>query len=103
MVQEELCRAIQTRHLVQFYYTGDDAIGNRVVEPHMVAYTRADNLALSAWLISGVTLSSSNPPWRTYLLDEMSSVIVLPEIFFEPRPEYQPDGGKTFHNVVCAL
>jgi predicted DNA-binding transcriptional regulator YafY len=103
MVQEELCLAIQSRHLVQFYYTGNNAIGERIVEPHMVAYNRADNLALSAWYLSGYSESGEGQGWREYLLDEISRVTVLPEAFAGVRPGYKPDGGKTFHNVLCAL
>ncbi len=64
-----ICEAIAKRLLIQFYYSGDKVPGVRVVEPHMVAYNRRDNLAFSTG----------------------------------PRPGYKPDGGKTFHNVQCAL
>jgi hypothetical protein len=103
MLQEELCLAIQTRRVVQFYYSGEYASGNRVVEPHMVAYNLANHFALSAWFLSGVSASQSGPGWREYLLAYISNVIVLPTTFPGPRPGYRPDGGKTFHNVQCAL
>jgi hypothetical protein len=37
------------------------------------------------------------------LLFEMSQVTIMPRQFSGPRPGYKPDGGKTFHNVQCAL
>lgn len=103
MSQTSLCGAITSRNLVQFYYSGDKSPGLRVVEPHMVAYNRRDNLALSAWYLSGASESGEGPGWREYLLSEMTSLTVLPAQFAEPRPGYKPDGGKTFHNVQCAL
>src|SRR5271157_4583661 len=98
-----LCAAIQNHHLVQFYYSGDNAPGVRIVEPHMVAYNRRDNLALSAWFLSGASESQEGQGWREYLLSEMSSVVELTQKFVGPRFGYKPDGGKTFHNVQCAL
>jgi predicted DNA-binding transcriptional regulator YafY len=103
MVETVICQAIQSRHLVQFHYSGNYATGDRIVEPHMVAYNRADNLALSAWYLSGYSESGEGPGWREYLIDEISNVIVLPGVFVGVRPGYKPDGGKTFHNVQCAL
>src|ERR1700722_15506388 len=100
-VQELLCEAITTRHLVQFDYFGNDAHGTRVVEPHMIAYTDDENLALSAWFLRGVSQSEEGEGWRTYLLEDIVNVVILPEQFLGPRPEYKPDGGQRFHNVQC--
>jgi predicted DNA-binding transcriptional regulator YafY len=103
MIQTEICRAIQSRQLLRFHYTGNDATGHRVVEPHMLAYNQAGNLALSAWFVSGASQSQEGPGWREYLLDEISEVIVLPEMFAAARFGYKRDGGSKFHNVQCAL
>jgi hypothetical protein len=97
-----ICEAIAKRLLIQFYYSGDKVPGIRIVEPHMVAYNRRDNLALSAWFLGGAT-ESGGAGWREYLLSEMSGITMLNEQFSGPRPGYKPDGGKTFHNVQCAL
>src|SRR5229473_3240792 len=98
-----LCEAIRSMHLVQFYYAGDDVPGTRLVEPHMVAYTTADNLVLSAWFLGGASESQEGQWWREYLLSEISNLNVLPQQFLGPRPGYRRDGGKTFHSVQCAL
>jgi hypothetical protein len=97
-----ICEAINNLLWIKFYYTGDKAPGYRTVEPHMVAYNKANHLALSAWLVGGVT-ESGGAGWREYLLSEMSDLSVLNQHFFGPRPGYRPDGGKLFHNVQCAL
>ena len=98
-----LCNAIGSRHLVQFYYTGDAVHGTRIVEPHMVAYNSAHHLALSGWFVGGASESQTGAGWREYLLSEMSQITDLPQGFSGPRPGYKPSGGKTFHNVQCAL
>lgn len=98
-----LCSAIRSRHLVRFYYTGTEYPGFRTVEPHMVAYNQRDHLVLSAWYLSGASESQEGPGWREYLLSEITQVTELEGRFLEPRPGYQPSGGKTFHNVQCAL
>jgi predicted DNA-binding transcriptional regulator YafY len=101
--QATLCSAIASKNLVQFYYSGDAAPGTRTVEPHMVAYNRAEHLALSAWFLSGASESQEGQGWREYLLSQITGVNVLPQTFSGPRPGYKPDGGKTFHNVQCRL
>ena len=98
-----LCSAIASRNLVQFYYAGDDAPGTRTVEPHMVAYTTANNLVLSAWFLGGVSESQEGQWWREYLLSEMNSLVILPQKFSGPRPGYNPSGGRKLRNIQCAL
>jgi hypothetical protein len=98
-----ICTAIRNRHLVQFYYTGDKTPGIRVVEPHMVAYNKANHLALSAWYLGGASESQQGEWWREYLISEMTQVTELLQGFPGPRPGYKPSGGKSFHNVQCAL
>jgi hypothetical protein len=101
--QAALCGAIRFRNLVQFYYNGDDAPGPRLVEPHMVAYTTADNLVLSAWFLGGTSESQEGQGWREYLLSEMTNVVTLPQQFAGPRAGYNPTGGRKFCNVQCRL
>jgi hypothetical protein len=103
MSLETICNAIQSRRVIQFYYTGDTDPGLRKVEPHMVAYTSADNMVLSAWFLGGVTGSDALTNWREYLLSQMSQVMMTAEIFSGPRPGYNPGGGKKFHNIQCKL
>jgi hypothetical protein len=103
MSTTEMCSAIAARKLIQFNYSGDAASGIRIVEPHMVAYNKANRLALSAWYLSGASESQQGPGWREYLVSDISSVTVLETHFAGPRPGYKPDGGKSFHNIQCAL
>jgi len=103
-IQSDLCQAIKKQCLVEIYYVGDEKHGNRIVEPHMIAYNRKDSLSLSAWFIDGVSASpEKGPGWREYHIASITSATLLNKTFSHPRPGYQPNGGKSFHNVQCAL
>ena len=103
MTLSELCKAIQTRHLVRFYYNLDKEPGFRTVEPHMVARTKRGLLALSAWYLYGASESHEGQGWRIYLLSGISQVTILQDEFAGPRDSYKADGGKSFHDVQCGL
>lgn len=103
MNQAALCDAINTRHVIRFYYSGDKAPGIRIVEPFMVAYNQRNNLALSAWFLGGESELQEGQGWREYLLEEISQIVVLPTLFSGNRPKYKRDGGQNFHNVQCAV
>lgn len=98
-----LCGAISSRNLVQFYYDGDDSPGPRLVEPHMVAYTTADNLVLSGWFLGGVSESQEGQGWREYLLDSIGNLVILPQTFAHARQGYNPTGGRKLKNVQCRI
>jgi predicted DNA-binding transcriptional regulator YafY len=97
-----ICGAIRTKNVISFYYTGDTLPGLRTVEPHMVAYNPKEALCLSAWFLSGMSKSGTQG-FKEYKMDSISQVTVLPQTFPGPRPGYQRDGGKVFHNVRCGL
>ncbi|HKZ02316.1 MAG TPA: hypothetical protein VI750_08985 [Pyrinomonadaceae bacterium] len=69
----------------------------------MVAYNGAGHLALSAWFLGGASESQEGQGWREYLLREITNVSIIPQKFLGPRPGYKPDGGKSFHDIQCAL
>jgi hypothetical protein len=94
--------AIRSRNLITFYYTGDTVPGYRTVEPHMIAYNPKEVLCLSAWFLSGASKSGTQG-FKEYKMEFVSQVNVLGQTFSGPRPGYQPDGGKVFHNVQCSL
>ena len=99
----DLCAAIASQNIVQFYYAGDKMPGMRTVEPHMIAYTLANNLVLSAWFLGGASESQEGQGWREYRLDFMSQIVILPQTFAAARPDYNPFGGEKLHNIQCRL
>lgn len=98
-----LCRAIRTKNLVRFYYAGDRVQGDRIVEPHLVAYSATEQLVLSGWFLRGSSESQDREGWREYSVAAMTNIVTLHEHFAEPRSGYNPTGGKKLHNVQCAL
>jgi hypothetical protein len=98
-----IAAAILNRNQISFQYGLGKDPGPRLVEPHMIAYNKAEHLALSAWLLGGNSESQEGQGWREYLLSGISGVTVLPAQFPTPRPGYNPSGGKAFHNIQCRL
>jgi predicted DNA-binding transcriptional regulator YafY len=97
-VQEIICRAIAARRVISFSYKDRE----RTVEPYLLAYNKAGNLAVSAWFLTGSS-DTGDEGWRAYLLDEISDVTVTERTFDGRRPGYRRDGGKSFHDVQCAV
>jgi len=60
MNQTILGQAIKYRNLVKFYYN----LGYRTVEPFMITYNKANHLCLSAWFLSGTSVSKEGEGWR---------------------------------------
>lgn len=98
-----ICAAITSHRVVRFYYNGDDAPGPRLVEPHMIAYSLAGNLVLSAWFLGGVSESREGQGWREYRLEFMSQISIGPETFAGPRQGYNRYGGPKLKNIQCRL
>jgi hypothetical protein len=101
MSVEVICSAIRDRKHLQFYYTGDNAPGTRIVEPYQLGYTKAENAALSAFYLSGASESATGPGWKLYKLNCMSQVVALTTHFSGPRPDYKPGTNKILHKIEC--
>jgi hypothetical protein len=97
-MRDEICRAIASRRLLMFAYGGQV----RVVEPHLCGRTTADHDALSAWMRAGWSRADPEGGWRMYRLDAIDDLQVLPEIFLEPRPDFNPDDPH-FVETYCRL
>ena len=98
-----ICAAIKSRNQISFQYSLGDEPGPRLVEPYMIGYNRANQLALSAWFLAGNSESGEGQWWREYLLSGIRNVVVLSQHFTPPRPNYNPTGGKLFQSVQCAV
>jgi hypothetical protein len=93
-----VCNAIRRRNLMMFGYRGTV----RVVEPHLYGRTTAGNEALSAWMRPGWSRTDPEGGWRMFLLDELTDVAVLPELFPAARPDFNPD-DRHFTEVFCRV
>ena len=95
-----ICDAIQHKRLLQFSYE----VATRVVEPHQLAYNEKNNLALSAYWVRGYSESHDTANrWREYLVDGISSAVMLDEQSTGPRPGYKRAPNKRYHSAICQL
>jgi hypothetical protein len=68
MNPQSLCDAIKRRRIIAFSYKN----ALRTAEPHLLGYDKRNNLALSAWQLSG----GSGQSWRSFHLSLMINVSV---------------------------
>lgn len=98
-MREIICEAIQNRNLLFFVYKGHE----RIVEPHLLGEkTETGNIVLNAWQVSGYSESYNVPPWRNYLLDEITNLTVLNKTFSGARSGYNAV-DKTMSRIICRL
>ena len=97
---DKICDAIESKNLLKFNYKGE----MRLTEPHQLAYNKADRLVLSAYWIGGYSKSENTlNRWRSYLVNQMASVIVMEQKFSGSRPGYKRTPNKLFKNAICQL
>jgi hypothetical protein len=96
-MNQDICNAIKSMHLLSFYYDG----GNRIVEPHCLGVTTAGNPGLRAYQTSGHS-ESGKYGWKMFDLSKASSLKVLDETFSIPRPGYNPN-DKGMSRIICSL
>lgn len=89
-----ICHAIAERRLLSFTYRGSE----RVVEPHLYGATMKRHEVLCAWVRRGGTASGSQPAWRTFSVNQITGLSILPERFDGPRPDFNPQ-DPTFEEV----
>lgn len=96
-----ICQAIRELHLLSFFY--DNAV--RVVEPHQLGINKAQNVALSAYWVSGYSESGDTANrWREFIIEEMSNARILDETFSGPRPGYKKAPNGMFPGkAICEL
>jgi hypothetical protein len=97
---DSICQAIREQKMLEFFYDG----GTHVVEPHQLAYNERNNLALGAYWVRGYSKSGeTSNRWREYLVEEMSSIVILSEHFDGPRRGYKRTPNRKYHSAVCEL
>ena len=79
-------QAIRRRRLLMFLYRGRI----RVVEPHLYGVNTARHTVLSAWQKNQASQVSPRDCWRTYFVNHMRRVELLPIAFDEARDTYNP-------------
>jgi hypothetical protein len=97
---DKICDAIERKNLLKFNYKRE----MRLVEPHQLAYDKANRLVLNAYWVGGYSKSGNTlNRWRSYLVHQMASVIVMKRNFSGSRPGYKRTPNKLFKNAICQL
>lgn len=106
----DIRQSIEKKQVCTIYYTGDEPGGRglREIEPLCLGYSKANNLVLRAWDITGASHtgylgSQPLPGWRLFRVDRIGNYSVNPlENFTEPRPLYNPDDKGMVGLKICA-
>ena len=85
-IDETIRHAIRAKRLLIFMYRGR----LRVVEPHVYGINTAKHTVLSAWQTNRASKVSPPNCWRTYFINHMRRVEVLPIAFDAARETYNP-------------
>jgi hypothetical protein len=97
-VKKLICEAIAEKKCLRFSYHGKV----RIVEPHILGADKHGNELLSAYFVGGHTQSAKAPFWRSYSLDEITSLQKLDDGFAGPRKGYNPHDPK-MAIIFCRL
>ena len=90
--------AIQNKQLLSFRYHGDA----RTVEPHTYGLDLRGHRALCAFQVAGGSSSGVFVGWKTFHIDEMENLRVLPNRFSSARDGYRC-GDKAFRMIIAEL
>ena len=99
MSQEVIIKAIKDRNLLKFSHKGSF----KVVEPHLLGENKHHKICLSAFQVKTYAKSGVIIPWREYLLDEITELEILPDVFAGPRPHYEPTPNRRFATAIAQL
>ena len=100
-MDEYIASAIANRRLLMIAYD-NGAEGPRLVEPHLLGVTTAGHWALSGWFRAGASVSAQGEGWRTYLLEKITAMEMVGQVF-DARPDYDPNGGGLYQTISACL
>jgi predicted DNA-binding transcriptional regulator YafY len=99
--------AINDRKVCIIYYDGDEPGGRGLREVEFVAVGRskAGNLVARGWDKEGASHTGYKgeqplPGWRLFRLDKILSFKELPEVYNEPKPNYNFNGDRSMSSVI---
>jgi len=105
--KDSVIKAIKNRDVVAISYDGDEPGGRglRTIEPVCLGVSKVGNEVLRAWDLEGASHTAYKgeqpiPGWRTFKLNKIQSFKPTGDKFNTPKPDYNPNGDKTFASVV---
>jgi predicted DNA-binding transcriptional regulator YafY len=103
----DIRQSIEKKQVCQIYYTGDEPGGRglREIEPVCLGYSKANNLVLRAWDLTGASHtgylgSQPLPGWRLFRVDKITNYKPLRANFNQPKPNYNFNGDKSMSRII---
>jgi hypothetical protein len=97
MTYPVICDAIRLRHVVRFLYHG----GERAVEPYVYGRDADGRELLRAYQLRGASRSGETAGWKTFHIEDMTSVAVTFEAF--PRRDGYDPSDKIIVFTNCRV
>ena len=98
-MNNEICEAIKNKRVIEFSYKGH----GRVVEPHCYGIHKdTNNEVLCAYQAGGYSSSGEKPPWRLYIISEMSGIVVTDNQFENSRDGYIKNDSR-MSKIFCQI
>lgn len=72
---------------------------SRLVEIDLIGRTKASNMAIRAFQISGSTKTENNN-WKIFLVDKINSIELTDQDIADNRPNYNPSGDEEFVEII---
>ena len=96
-MRDDICEAIRLKRIIRLTYNGTV----RQAEPYIFGILNTGAEALSAYQLSGGSVSGRPEGWKYYYLERISDAVVTGEGFVE-RPSYNPE-DKRFRDKYCRI
>jgi len=106
MMQEKICRAIESDECLEFEYDGH----NRVVRPLILFKSKDGVVSIGGPQVDGNSESGEMAFWRTFNLEKIASIGVVSgpntvdgsnNIMPDTVDKYNPD-SENYEEVICA-
>lgn len=107
-----LCPAIKEKRMIKFWYADktEDKIGWRTIEPHQIGKLKpkkpggSESIILTGWFLptDEQIYKGWDENWKNYILERISKIEILDEIYPVTRMGYNPRDEKRCSIVYCA-
>ena len=96
---QDLVNAIRERKIISFTYSEEKIKIRPVVCPTKIGVLTTGNNAIEGYWIGGDSASKKLPPWRLYLINNISDLKIMDKTFSNVGKEYTP-ADKRFSRIL---
>jgi len=104
---DSIQNSIRNKEVMTIFYDGDEPGGRglRTIEPVCVGISKAGNLVLRGWDLTGASHTAYKgeqplPSWRLFRVYKIFTYKPTGDNFYTPRPGYNPTGDKSMTRVI---